>query len=74
MPAVDRHLAGNQQRTAIVAIVDDLEQVATLLGVERLRSPVVDDQQTDAFERGQQAGQAALAARLGQIAEQVARL
>jgi hypothetical protein len=56
MPAIDRQLAGNQQRAAIVAVVDDLEQIATLLGVERFRSPVVDDQETDVFERGQQAG------------------
>ncbi len=61
-----------KQRAAIVAAVDDLEQIAALLGVERLRSPIVDDQQSDAFERGQQTRQAALAARLAQVAEQAA--
>jgi hypothetical protein len=33
-----------QQRAAVVAVVDDLEQIAALLGIERLRPPVVDDQ------------------------------
>ncbi len=42
-------LAGDQQRASIVAVVDDLVEVATLLGFERLRPPIVDDQQPDAF-------------------------
>jgi hypothetical protein len=41
MPAVDGKLAGDEQRSLVVAVVDDLEQIATLLGGERLRSPVV---------------------------------
>jgi hypothetical protein len=32
VPAADRDLAGDQQRASIVAVVDDLEEVATLLG------------------------------------------
>ena len=63
MPAIHRNLAGDQQRAAVVAVIDDLEQIAALLGPKRLRPPVVDDQQPDAFERGQEARQAALAAR-----------
>ena len=35
VPAADRDLAGDQQRASIVAVVDDLEEVATLLGIER---------------------------------------
>ncbi len=70
VPPADRNLAGDQQRSAIAAVVDDLEEVAPLLGVERLRAPIVDDQQTGAFKRGQQPRHAAFAARLGQIAEQ----
>src|SRR6266851_8391960 len=70
MPAVDRHLAGDEQRAALVAVVDDLEQIATLLGIEPLGSPIVDDQQPNAFERSQHSRQAAFAARLGQVAEQ----
>ena len=65
VPSTDRDLAGDQQRAAVVAVVDDLEQIAALLGIERLRPPIIDDQEPDAFERGQQPRQAALAARLG---------
>jgi len=72
VPAADRDLAGDQQRAAVVAVVNDLEQIATLLGIERLRPPIIDDQEPDAFECGEQPRQAALAARLGQIAEQAA--
>ena len=65
VPSTDRDLAGDQQRSAVVAVVDDLEQIAALLGIERFRPPIVDDQQAGAFERGQQPRQAAFAARLG---------
>src|SRR5260370_16025919 len=70
MPPINRDLTGDQQRAPVVTVVDDLEQVAALIGVERFRSPIVDDQQPDAFERGHQPRQPALAARLGEIGEQ----
>ena len=35
VPAFDRHLAGDDQGAAIVAVVDDLQQVAPLLGGQR---------------------------------------
>ena len=62
MPAIDRDLAGNQQGPPVVTIVDDLEQIAALLGVERFRPPIVNDQQAGAFERGHQPRQPAFAA------------
>lgn len=67
VPFANRDLAGDQQR---VAVIDDIEEVASLFGIERLRPPVVDDQEPDAFEHRQEARQAALAARLGQVAKQ----
>src|SRR6516165_7389633 len=70
MPAIHGDLAGDQQRPAIAAIVDDLEQIAALLGIERFRAPIVDDQQADALERGQQPRQPTFTARLGEIDEQ----
>src|SRR4051794_38179346 len=70
VPAIDRDLAGDQQRSPVVAIVDDLEQIAALLGVERFRPPIVNDQQAGAFKRSQEPGQPAFAARLGEIGEQ----
>src|SRR4029077_2318933 len=69
MPAIDRDLAGDQQRPPVVTVVDDLEQIAALLGIERFRPPIVDDQQAGAFERGHQPRQPAFAARLGEIGE-----
>ena len=70
MPAIGRELAGYQQGSPVIAIVDDLEQITTLFGVERFRPPIVDDQQVSAFERGHQPRQPAFAARLGEIGEQ----
>ena len=32
VPAIDRHLAGDDQRAGVVAVLDDLQQVAPLLG------------------------------------------
>ena len=37
VPAIDRDLTGDQQGSPVVAIIDDLEQIAALLGVERFR-------------------------------------
>ena len=51
VPAIDRDLAGDQQRSSVAAIVDDLEQVAALLRIERFRPPIIDDQQAGTFER-----------------------
>src|SRR5438128_7754215 len=70
MPAIDRDLAGDQQGSPVVAIVEDLEQITTLFGIERFRPPIVDDQQAGAFERGHQPRQPAFAARLGKLGEQ----
>jgi hypothetical protein len=39
----ERMQAGDQQRSAITAIVDDLNEVSALLGVERLRALIIDD-------------------------------
>src|SRR5665213_703645 len=48
------------ERAGIVAILDD--EVTPLLGVERLRPPVVEDQQPDARQLAQQLGIASVAA------------
>src|SRR5215472_16730216 len=56
VPAVDRALAGDQRGAATVAVLDDLEQVVTLLGTERLETPVIEDQEFDAAQSAHQAG------------------
>jgi hypothetical protein len=47
VPAADRDLAGDQGRGAAAAVLDDLEEIAALLGGHGLRPPVVEDQQVD---------------------------
>ena len=39
VPVIDRQLAGHDGRAAVVPILDDLKEVATLLGGERWRGP-----------------------------------
>jgi hypothetical protein len=62
IPSLDRQLAGDQDRTGVVAILDDLQEVAALLGIELLRSPVVEDEKIDAGKGAQELGVAAIAA------------
>jgi hypothetical protein len=50
MPVVDWQLAGDDGGGAPMAIVDDLQQVATLLGVERRQPPVVEDEDLNASQ------------------------
>ena len=56
VPAIDRKLAGDDQRAGVVAILDDLQQIALLLGQQRFRSPIVEDEQVDAAELTHQLG------------------
>jgi hypothetical protein len=46
VPFVDRDLAGDQRGAAAVAVFDDFEQVVALLGPERLKAPIIEDQAT----------------------------
>jgi len=57
VPASHGNLAGDQQRALVVAVVDDLQQVAALFGGQWLGPPVVDDQQSRAFQHGEQFGE-----------------
>lgn len=56
VPAVQGHLAGNKQRALVIAVIDDLQQVPALLGVQRFRPPIVDDEQADALQGRQHPG------------------
>ena len=55
MPCRHRKLAGDDGRAAAIAILEDFEEVMACLGVERLKPPIVEDQQLDAAERALQA-------------------
>ena len=69
MPFVDRDLAGDQRGAATVAVFDDFEHVMALLGPERLKTPIIEDQQLDAAEGAHQAGVTAVAAGEREIAK-----
>lgn len=70
VPLRHGHLTRDQQRSLVVAIVDDLEQIRALLGGERFGSPVIKNEEIDALEGCDQARQTAFAARLREICEQ----
>ena len=46
VPLRHGHSTCDQQRSLIVAIIDDFEQIAALVGGERLGSPVVNDNES----------------------------
>ena len=56
VPAIDGKLAGYDQRAGVVAILDNFQQVALLLGQQWFRSPVIEYEQIDAAELTYQLG------------------
>ena len=50
VPVVDRELAGDQGGGATVAVVDDLQQIASRVGVHWCQAPIVENQQLDPAE------------------------
>ena len=71
VPVLDGKLAGDDGRSAAIAFFQDLKEIVTRLGIERLESPVIENEQLDAAERAGDAGIAAVAAREHQFAEQL---
>src|SRR5260370_367625 len=62
VPAIDGQLAGDDDRTGFVSILDDFEQITALVGVEGFWSPVVQDQQVKSCDRPQHPGIASVGA------------
>ena len=52
VPMLDRHVAGDDGRSALMAIVDDFEEIATLLACKRGEAPDVEDEQVPAEAAG----------------------
>jgi len=50
VPAIDGDLAGDQGGATAVALLGDLQQIAPVVGAERLQTPVVEDEQADLAE------------------------
>ena len=46
VPFVDWDLAGDDRRSPTVAFFEDFEEVVAGGGVERLKTPIIDDEQT----------------------------
>ena len=56
VPAVDGNLAGDDERSLMIAVFDDFEEIARLLGREGFRPPSVEDEQFDASDGAQEPG------------------
>jgi hypothetical protein len=70
VPVIDRQLAGHDGRAAIMPIVDDLQQIATLILRQGCEPPVVEDQELDAGQRFEQTPITTITARQRQSLEQ----
>lgn len=62
MPVIDWDLACDDGRSALVPVIDDLKNIATLFAGERSQSPVVEDEEFDPRQRLEQACMASIAA------------
>ena len=47
MPVIDRNLACDDGGATLMPVVDDLEEIAALVGGERSQSPVIKDEEFD---------------------------
>ena len=47
VPVINGHLAGDDGGTTLMPVVNDLEQVAALVGGQRCQSPIVEDEELD---------------------------
>ena len=62
VPVVDRHLAGDDGRTALMAVIDHFEEIATLIAGEGSKPPIVEYEKIDTRERLEEASIASVAA------------
>ena len=60
VPGIDRQLAGDQRRTGAITVLDDLHEVAPLVGREPVWAPVIEDQQIGLGKRAEQTREAAV--------------
>ncbi len=70
MPALDRELADDHGGADLVAVVDDLQEILGLVAQSGRDQEVVEEQEPDLGELGEQARVAAVAACQTQVAEQ----
>lgn len=70
VPVIYGHLTGDDGGSLLVAVLDDFQEIATLLVVELLRAPVVEDEQVGSRQRLEDLRISAVAARQGKGGEQ----
>ena len=70
VPLIAGKLAGDERRAVAIAVLDDLHQIAPLVGGEPVRSPVVENQQIGLDQRTEQAREATVTVGEFQIGEQ----
>src|ERR1700733_10621044 len=70
VPATYGNLAGDQQRPFPFPVVDDLQLLPSLLGIQRFSPPVVEDQQPGPLQAPHQAPQPPLATSRRKVGEQ----
>ena len=58
VPGIDRQLAGDQRRAGAITVLDDLHEVAPLVGREPVWAPVIKDQQIGLGKRAEQTREA----------------
>ncbi len=73
VPFVDWDLAGDDRRSPTVAFFEDFEEVMAGGGIERLKTPIIEDEQLHTAERPQQACITAIAAREREVGEQLGK-
>lgn len=70
VPSVYWKLGGNHRGAASIAFLEDFQEIMSGGGVERLQSPIVEDQKVGAAEVAQKTGMATVAAGQRQFLEQ----
>jgi len=70
MPLLDRKLAGDQSGTAAMAILNNLQQVSSLLIGKGGKSPVIKDQEIALGQEGKHLGVASDSPGQGQLVEE----
>ena len=70
MPLLDGKLAGDECGTGGVSVLEEFEEVAAMVGVEGGESEVVEDDEVELGEGGEELGIGAVAAGDGDVVEQ----
>ena len=52
--AIDGNLAGDDEGALVVAVLDDFEEIAGLIGRQGFRPPIVEDEQFDPSDSAQE--------------------